>query len=360
MYILYVTYEGRVKIIKYVLSTIYHSVYHINWTILLYFCLAIIDVLMKRMCKCFLMMPLLLIGLQAFAIDDTCALRKAADSLVSNKKNREAERIYTSLLNTDSSRADIYEKRGITLAALSEYQDAFNDLSRALVLQPDNAEYYHQRGGFLMSINMQEDAISDFSTAIIFATDPAKKRDYYADRSDARAYKRDFEGALSDISKVTEVDSLDVDAIVGISHILGEMKRDTEALRYLQIGLRHYPDNGRVLNNLALIYVDLGQYSNALDIDTRAVNLSEDPALPYNNRGYVKYKLNDLDGALADINKSLEIYPTNAYAYRNRALVYIARNKTDLACADLKEADKKGYKSMYGDEVDELTAKYCK
>ena len=300
------------------------------------------------------------LSFSSFAATDTAALRINADTLVAQKKYGEAEAIYTGILKTDSTRADIYSRRAMTYSNDGKYQEAYNDYSKALSLHPDDPYLYEDRGDFLLMINMQDEAASDFSTAIVFAKDPVMRRELYDFRSSARALKRDFDGALADVEKVLSEDSLNLGALIGISHYLVEMKRVNDALVYGQKAVRHYPDDARLYNNLALIYVELGRYNEALEINNKAVKLDKEPALPYNNRGFVKYKLNDLEGALADINKSLELYPTNSFALKNRALVYIAQNKTDLACKDLKEAQKQAFKSMYGDEVDELMAKYCK
>jgi len=297
----------------------------------------------------------------SFAVTDTSSVRKNADSLRIEKKYKEAIQLYTDLLNIDSTRGDLYVKRGNTRTWLDLYQDAYNDMSKALALQPDNPEYYIERGRLLMNINIQDDAISDFSTGLIFAKDPLLKIRLYSFRADARNYKMDYEGALSDAGIILAVDSINVYALTGILNYLCELKRDSDALVYGYRALRHYPDNPGIVNNMALIYSDMGEYSKAIVLYDRSISLdTTDPAYAYNNRGYAKYKLNNLDSALADINKSLSLLPENSYALKNRALVYIAMNKIDLACKDLKDADKMAFKSMYGDEVGTLMEKYCK
>jgi tetratricopeptide (TPR) repeat protein len=82
--------------------------------------------------------------------------------------------------------------------------------------------------------------------------------------------------------------------------------------------------------------------------------------LGYSNRSYSRLKLGDTKGAMKDINKSIELYPSNSYAYRNRALIYIEQEKFDKACEDLQTAIDKGYTLSYGEDVINLQKKHCR
>lgn len=97
----------------------------------------------------------------------------------------------------------------------------------------------------------------------------------------------------------------------------------------------------------------------ALEYNNKVIELDKDQPLAFNNRGYVKYKLNDLKGAMQDVNHSLELYPSNSFAYKNRALIFIALKQMNFACEDLQKAISLGFTSMYGDEVQKLLEKYC-
>ncbi|HQW84351.1 MAG TPA: tetratricopeptide repeat protein, partial [Ferruginibacter sp.] len=69
----------------------------------------------------------------------------------------------------------------------------------------------------------------------------------------------------------------------------------------------------------------------------------------YNDRGIVKYRLNDNAGALKDYEKAIEIDPAYYTAYKNRAVIYYADKKYDAAindyekCISLKPNDADGY-----------------
>ena len=103
----------------------------------------------------------------------------------------------------------------------------------------------------------------------------------------------------------------------------------------------------------------MGKYEEALQYFDKALQLEKEEPLTLNNRGFTRYKLNDLTGALEDINKSISLYPSNAFAYKNRALVYLAQENKAEACKDLNKAKELQFEKQFGPEVNELLKKNC-
>ena len=83
----------------------------------------------------------------------------------------------------------------------------------------------------------------------------------------------------------------------------------------------------------------------------KAVILAPDEPLCYSNRSFSRLKTNDLNGAMKDINKSLDLYASNSYAYKIRALIYIEKGKIKKACEDLETALELRDTKQYGNEV---------
>src|SRR3954470_12114946 len=65
---------------------------------------------------------------------------------------------------------------------------------------------------------------------------------------------------------------------------------------------------------------------------------TSDPAEAFNLSGGRKRAQGDLDGALADYTKAIELKPDFAVAYSNRSLVRLARKDVTGALADLETA----------------------
>jgi tetratricopeptide (TPR) repeat protein len=62
----------------------------------------------------------------------------------------------------------------------------------------------------------------------------------------------------------------------------------------------------------------------------------------YFNRGLFYRANGNLDQAIADFSKSIEIDPNNSEAYRKRGAAYQDKSLLDLASADFNQADKLG------------------
>lgn len=84
-----------------------------------------------------------------------------------------------------------------------------------------------------------------------------------------------------------------------------------------------------------------------------------DISFALNNRGYCKFKLNDVMDGLEDINHSIKLNGQNSFAFRNRALIFIEMDSLLPACSDLQKALELGFSKDYGPEVKTLVDTYC-
>lgn len=76
----------------------------------------------------------------------------------------------------------------------------------------------------------------------------------------------------------------------------------------------------------------------ALDLYNEAINLDKLNARLYNNRGIVKSKIGDVDGAMMDYAKAIELIPNDAMIYNNRGCLYAELNKICEAIEDFNKA----------------------
>lgn len=78
-----------------------------------------------------------------------------------------------------------------------------------------------------------------------------------------------------------------------------------------------------------------GKNSEAKKALSEAINRFERHALAYERRGYVNQQLGNIDDALYDFSKSIDICPTSADAFMGRARIYMAREDYLKAAKDL-------------------------
>jgi lipoprotein NlpI len=75
----------------------------------------------------------------------------------------------------------------------------------------------------------------------------------------------------------------------------------------------------------------IADYNRALELDPKF-------AAAYNNRGIAKVRKDDFDGAIADYSRALELDPKFAAAYRRRGIAEQAKSDFDGAIADYDRA----------------------
>jgi tetratricopeptide (TPR) repeat protein len=86
------------------------------------------------------------------------------------------------------------------------------------------------------------------------------------------------------------------------------------------------------------IYIENGNFDQAITGYTKAIKISPQYADAYGCRANAYYTKGSFDKALADYNRVIEISPQDANAYSNRAAVYYNQGNFDQAIADYTKA----------------------
>lgn len=125
----------------------------------------------------------------------------------------------------------------------------------------------------------------------------------YSQRAMARFEKNDLDGAIADFTKVIE------------------MKGESLEFCYYFRGIAHYRKG-----NPDQAIVDLSQ----------AIAIKADPRF-YDDRGNLLARQGELERAIADLNKAIELAPGYAKAYGDRGLVRVMRSEDAEAELDFKK-----------------------
>lgn len=81
-----------------------------------------------------------------------------------------------------------------------------------------------------------------------------------------------------------------------------------------------------------------GELAESLPDYDKAIELDSASAMSFNNRAWVKYKLNRLDEGLADVERSLILGPTSPHAHDTRAHIRQAMGEPRAALRDYERA----------------------
>jgi len=102
--------------------------------------------------------------------------------------------------------------------------------------------------------------------------------------------------------------------------------------------VRKSPHKSRPYNNRGLAYQDKGDLDLALSDYNKAIQINPNYAEAYNNRGFTYQSKGDLDLALSDYNKAIQINPNLAEAYNNRGVTYQDKGNLNQALSDYNKA----------------------
>jgi tetratricopeptide (TPR) repeat protein len=177
----------------------------------------------------------------------------------------------------DPANASLYRERSEAYAWLGDSMAAFNDVNRAILLEP-SAEHYEFRAAVLTAMEMLADAMADLSRAI--EIDQNRVEPY---EIRAKLYGRSgrYKEAIADLTKVIEID----------------------------------PQNRFAYVNRGAWQINSGQIQNGMDDLDIAMKLDPNMPLTFYWRGSANYLLGNIHEAVRDYERALEIAPdfTNAY-----------------------------------------------
>lgn len=104
---------------------------------------------------------------------------------------------------------------------------------------------------------------------------------------------------------------------------------------------------GQWLRNTTIVHIyrgiafaKKGEINRAIADYDKAIELSPKNAIAYNNRGYAYNELGQYDRAIADFDQAIDFDPKSSTAYNNRGYAYFNKGAFDRAVADYDQAIK--------------------
>ena len=104
------------------------------------------------------------------------------------------------------------------------------------------------------------------------------------------------------------------------------------------------PKNGKAYYNRAIVYGALGRNKDAIEDGTRAIELNPKDANAYINRGIDYIGIGNYGKAVADLNKAIELNAQDAAAYYARGYAHQKLSTFERALPDFRKSAKMGYK----------------
>lgn len=287
------------------------------------------------------------------------AQQETVQKLLKEKRYKEADKYLDSeLAKTPDNAALNFLKWKVNRMGNFAPETGFKYLNKAIDLDNKYSSAYVCRGIFYMDMLRFEDARDDFEAAIKCAANDSLLKEARLALGSYYTGTRKHQEAVAINLLVLQSDSVNIYALNNLALGYQDLGKLQEALNVLYKIEKLDTAAYYAIINIGFVLSKMDAYEKAISYFNKAEKLRKDP-LVYSNRSYAEYKLKQYGPAMADINKSIKLFPGNSYAYRVRALIYLDQNNTDKACDDLKTALALKYTEMYDDDVKELRDKYC-
>jgi tetratricopeptide (TPR) repeat protein len=154
---------------------------------------------------------------------------------------------------------------------------------------------------------LEEKALTDFTVAIKAGT---KEADVYEGTGVILEGRGDLKNALVFLNKAISIDPKKGRTYYNRAMVFDGLGQKEEAIKDYSIALLYQSDlTIEILSNRAVLFIETGKYKEAI-IDLNYL-ISEDSNnfMYYYNRAFSKLKLNDIDGAIDDYRKVLQLNP---------------------------------------------------
>ncbi|HST10202.1 MAG TPA: protein kinase [Terriglobales bacterium] len=237
-----------------------------------------------------------------------------ADAQAADKRD-----VLNALHRADSQ---LRSKLGESLASVQKYDKMLSEATTPSLeaLQAFTAGDWKHAGGDEMG------AVPKYQRAIQldpnFATAYARLGTVYINLGQAALSEENRKKAFELRDRTSEREKLYI-----MSHYYADSGQYDKGITALELYEQTYPHDSTPPNNLSSIYIQLGQYENALDKGRKAVDLEPDSILGYENLAFAYAGLNRMEEAKATVLSALQRAPNNSELHL--LLAGIAWNQND-------------------------------
>jgi tetratricopeptide (TPR) repeat protein len=222
-----------------------------------------------------------------------------------------------------------YTNRGNVHQRMGQYREAIEDYSHAILLDADRVTPFINRSSAFRMLNEYDKALQDINQAVLLS--PKNSYTYFS-RGLVYANMKEYDQAVKDFSIAIELGNQE--ARRERANAFFQLSRFEEALSDLAKALDDDPSDLTSYLVRASIYGKFTDYQRAMDDLSRALQIDPDFAEAYLARGSLYIKLNRYQEAIEDLNQAIQRNTANKNAFYERGLASIALEKYDEAISD--------------------------
>jgi tetratricopeptide (TPR) repeat protein len=231
-------------------------------------------------------------------------------------------------------RSGYLSQRALIYLQVGNYAAAQADLDAASALRPDDPTIISQRGDLAVALGDYETALAAYNRAI--ALDSANST-HFSNRAGVYRILQNYAASIADFSRAIELDPLRSTAYTGLAQVYEAMGDYASAIDAYSAGIAVQPDV-LLLVGRGIAHDMLDELDAALADFSRAIELDPDIAFSYAFRAGIYRQQANYDAALRDVNRAIELDPTEATYIYDRARIYAFSGDTDNALTDYTQA----------------------
>lgn len=216
-------------------------------------------------------------------------------------------------------------------SATGSYKSALKQLNKALLIRPDYDTAYYHRGVLKTTLKDINGAIADFSQAL--RLNPRYSVSYFSRGTLYLQYGHP-EKALPDFDAALQIDPRFYDALNNKAILLNTLGRPLQAQE--------------IYDSLLVVFEQFRRPDQALPAwspqppasDSMRTYTALKPRVPrlYFNRSFIKVQMNDLYGALQDLDKALQLSPYDYAAYYQKGEILVRMKQYRAALQAFEKA----------------------
>jgi len=228
--------------------------------------------------------------------------------------------------------ADYYNK-GVALANEGKYDEAIAEYNKAIEIDQNYTNAYVNLGYAYLMKKQYDLSITNYTKAI--ELDPEQKTAYNG-RGAAYLYTKRYNSAAADFNKSIELDPSATQTYTNRDYVanmlnqatlhntygvnLAEIGNYAEAFDSFSQAVEVYPYYPAAYTNRGILLVIAEQYDSAITEFNSAIQLNSDYALAYSGRGLAYIYTEDYEEAVTDVDKALQIDPDEASDWNNKGI----------------------------------------
>ncbi len=315
--------------------------------------------------KTLVIIVLILACKSTFAQTDTTEVFKNIETKIALEKYEDAlvilEKFEESTPNEKETKRHIFYKK-IRLYELMRDRNSTLELTLKVVENNPLDFDYLSYAGYTFTNSGEFDAARDcLNRALPLAKKVEDSLEVYYSLSTFYVHQGKSDSVILFSKKIQELDSMDTGSLANMAlaySIDGNPLKSIEVMhQFLKLDTL---DSWLGYNNLALYYLEANDFTSAKKYFEKALEKKDDCAFCYSNLGFCYHNLGDYKTAIKYYNISIELDPGNSWVYKNKGLTYLKLNRQEEACKYFNLSKNLGYKTFYGNEVEELLEKHCK